>query len=506
MTQGKYSALDPQAQKTILELSHGEARNFLLKSSSYCNLDLPRYIDFAELLQGTREAVMHEDLCDLNKKAKRFDGVNFVILDNKDGKNAWRPFELMHPALYVSLVLRMTEEVNWRTIVERFRVLAGNKQIRCQSLPLVSETNATDKAGQVSVWWQDVEQLSIELSLDFQYMIETDISDCYRSLYTHSIAWALHTKEVAKKNRECKEYLGNAIDCTIQAMRNGQTNGIPQGSVLMDLIAEMVLGLGDETLSGKISNSGVSDYRILRFRDDYRIFFNNPLDGENIVKLLAETTFELGFKLNESKTRTNKDVVHSSLKVDKIAWLKKRHDDESFQRQLLIIQDHASQFPNGGSLMGPLNELHAHLVELETLPERPMPLIAIVTDIALRNPRTFPICSAILSSLLQHIDTVEARVDILEQISRRFSVVPNTGLMQIWLQRVVYPYAKDLAFENEVCKLVRGEKIDLWNSKWISNATIASAAESHKIVNCKKLAEQEEVVSSSEVSLFSIYL
>ena len=34
-----------------------------------------------------------------------------------------------------------------------------------------------------------------------RYMLRTDILDFYGSVYTHSIPWALHTKEVAKKNR-----------------------------------------------------------------------------------------------------------------------------------------------------------------------------------------------------------------------------------------------------------------------------------------------------------------
>ena len=37
-------------------------------------------------------------------------------------------------------------------------------------------------------------------------------------------------------------------------MRYGQTNGIPQGSVLMDFISEMVLGYIDKLLEEKISN------------------------------------------------------------------------------------------------------------------------------------------------------------------------------------------------------------------------------------------------------------
>lgn len=56
-------------------------------------------------------------------------------------------------------------------------------------------------------------------------------------------------------------------------------NGIPQGSVLMDFIVEMVLGYADAALICKIKNYNrkeerykIEDYQILRYRDDYRIF------------------------------------------------------------------------------------------------------------------------------------------------------------------------------------------------------------------------------------------
>ena len=58
-------------------------------------------------------------------------------------------------------------------------------------------------------------------------MFKTDIVNCYSEIYTHSIVWALHTKKVAKEERNDKKLLGNNIDKHLQAMSNGQTNGIP---------------------------------------------------------------------------------------------------------------------------------------------------------------------------------------------------------------------------------------------------------------------------------------
>src|SRR5690606_13749392 len=126
-----------------------------------------------------------------------YDNINHTILNNKDGNYAWRPFQLIHPALYVALVHRLTVEAACQLICERFKPFSLNPNIRCLSLPAVSLTEEKDKAAQVNHWWHAVEQRSIELSLDYQYLLETDITDCYGAIYTHSIAWALHTKTAA---------------------------------------------------------------------------------------------------------------------------------------------------------------------------------------------------------------------------------------------------------------------------------------------------------------------
>ena len=321
---------------SVLELDCAAAHAFFLKAESYCNLDLPPYIRFDALIDAVDKVLDGKKLSSLSSGPRDHDDVNHTILNNKDGKYAWRPFQLIHPALYVSLVHHLTEEAAWQLVRERFKAFSANQNMICLSLPVVSLTEEKDKAGQINHWWHAVEQHSIELSLDYQYLFETDITDCYGSIYTHSIAWALHTKPTAKEKRNEKRnekaLLGNHIDWHIQDMRNGQTNGIPQGSVLMDFIAEMVLGLADLELSEKIKVAGIENYRILRYRDDYRIFVNNPQDGERIIKFLTEVTIGLGLKLNPGKTKASSEVVRASIKSDKLAWMCRKQSDRSLQK------------------------------------------------------------------------------------------------------------------------------------------------------------------------------
>ena len=289
-------ALAQKTRKSIIKLSPGKVREFFLRNESYFNMDLPPYFNFSAILSCVDKSLNGKNISDLIKNPRYYDNVNYTFFANKDGKYSWRPFQLIHPVLYIALVDIITEADNWKYLQEIFKEFSKNKKITCLSIPVVSLSAQTDKAEQVSQWWQDVEQKSIELSLIWECLIKTDITDCYSAIYTHSIAWALHTKKTAKTKRKDKSLLGNQLDSIIQDMRNGQTNGIPQGPVIMDFIAEIVLGYADTQLSKKIEEEGIKNYQVLRYRDDYRIFTNNPRSGEKIVKLLTEVLIDLGLR------------------------------------------------------------------------------------------------------------------------------------------------------------------------------------------------------------------
>lgn len=499
------TTINSSRNKSILELSHDEARKFFLKSESYCSLELPPYIVFDSLLEGVDSALSGQSLsrmCDNKKKVREQHDVNYTILHNKDGRYAWRPIQLIHPAIYVSLVHAITEENKWNDIRKRFCDFSINPKIQCLSLPVVSTTQEKDRAEQIFQWWNAVEQRSIELSLEYDYVLETDITDCYGAIYTHSIAWALHTKGVAKKRQKDKDLVGNIIDAHIQDMRHGQTNGIPQGSVLMDFIAEMVLGLADFELSERINNLHLSDYHVLRYRDDYRIFTNNHQDGDTIVKVIAEITAELGLRLNPLKTRASSDVVQAAIKSDKLAWLGRKQRERDMQKHLLIIHDHAMAFPNSGSLVRALSDYHKRLQKIKKRRDNIMPLIAIVVDIAYRNPKTYSIAVAILSNLLALLKNDEERISTAKRIWQKFKKIPNAGHMQIWLQRITFKIDRNIPYEEKICKLVSGDADSLWCNDWISSAELKTSIDANIIVDTNIRNDLPTVIPPKEVGLF----
>lgn len=495
--------------KCVLDMCAEDARRFFLKSESYCNVDLPHYFDFSGLLSDVHGIIEDEGLSSLGGESRNYEKVNYRILSNKDGRYAWRPFELIHPVLYVSLVEQITTPDRWEQIRERFKKFQKEDAIQCLSIPFQAFATQNDMVAQIRNWWQGFEQQSIELSLEYDYMFHTDISNCYAAIYTHSIAWAMHGKSTAKKNRGSKrnrgnkrnqkeELIGNVIDRHIQDMRNGQTNGIPQGSALMDLICEIVLGYTDLKLTCRLKEEGIREYRILRYRDDYRIFVRSPQAGEAILKALTEVLIDLGLKLNPTKTTESHQVVADSLKPDKRAWLRGRQRDRNLQKYLLVIHAHGMDFPNSGSLNRALNRFHKKLDKKRWIKDDPGVLISIATDIACTSPRAFSVCAAIISNLLNLLDTDNERIDMVEKIHRKLSPLPNTEYMKIWLQRISYPREPGKEYNEKLCLLVKDEVVEIWENEWIENEKLKAAVDPSKIIDKDKLRDLNPVVSPRE--------
>src|SRR6185437_3430328 len=71
------------------------------------------------------------------------------------------------------------------------------------------------------------------------YRLSLDIAKYFPSIYTHSIPWALHGKEAAKKDRT-KKLWGNIIDAYMRASNSNQTKGVPIGTDTSRIIAEII--------------------------------------------------------------------------------------------------------------------------------------------------------------------------------------------------------------------------------------------------------------------------
>ena len=490
--------------KRLIDLSNEEARVHFLKGSSYFNADLPRYISFEPILSEVASILNGGNYAQFKAASpNELSNVNYGFIANKDGKLSWRPYELIHPAIYVSMVNVICDKENWQFIKTRLGEFE-NGVVDCCSAPVMSVDHQTDVATQIKNWWQSVEQRSLTYSLEFSHLLHTDVTDCYGSLYTHSISWALHGLDEAKNGKGKNSLLGNKIDSHIQAGRYGQTNGISQGSVLMDFVAEIVLGYVDEQIN--LNLMGSKDIRILRYRDDYRIFSNSDERAEAVLKIVSDKLRTVGMRLGVSKTFSCRNVVEGSIKPDKLAGIELQDlgnsNAKTIQKQLLRLHSFGQRFPNSGALRRLVGEFHTSVSKQTDAPDDLDVQVAIATDIAFVSPATFPAVAGILSHLIS-LAPSEEKVRLWTKVREKMARVPYNGYLEIWLQRVTQPKAVGIKFESNepICKIVNGESLQLWECSWISNDALKKALEVSKIVVADAV-EVAEVVQPEEVELF----
>jgi len=491
----------------LVDLPPEEARAHFLDGDSYFNSDIPKYIRFKAVLDGVAEVMNGKQYtCFESGKPDHLSGVNYSLIANKDGRFDWRPFELIHPAIYVSLVNVLCDPKNWEQIQARWAKFESSA-VQCCSDPVLAVADEKNKAAQVRSWWQRVEQQSLIYSLEYSHVLHTDVTNCYGSLYTHSIPWAIHGLKKAKQNKFSDSLLGNRIDAHMRAGRHGQTNGIPQGSVLMDFVAEIVLGYVDEKITSLLDNK--KSFRILRYRDDYRVFANSDETAEEVLKKISDSLRSVGMRLGAAKTHLSRNVVEGSIKPDKLAGIDLLESGEehvkTLQKKLLRLHSFGRRFPNSGALRRLVSEFYDKIVveKDEEIESHNLDVqVAIATDIGFVSPNTFPVVAAILSRLIS-LASPDDKVRLWTMVRDKMRRLPHNGYQEIWLQRVTHPKAVDIKFESReaICQIVNGESPALWENGWIACPALLEALQVAKIVD-KQASDMPEVMQPEEVELF----
>jgi hypothetical protein len=161
-----------------------------------------------------------------------------------------------------------------------------------QSRPVISPERAVVASGSTSP------TLRARLRASSRFLLTSDISRFYHSIYTHSVPWAVHTKRFAKRNRRGYHLLGNALDLWLRNGQDGQTMGIPIGPDTSLIVAELVLAAVDRSFVKELPK-----VRGSRFMDDYELVFSSRQNAERALGVLQETMSEFELALNPDKTR-----------------------------------------------------------------------------------------------------------------------------------------------------------------------------------------------------------
>ncbi|WP_282610262.1 RNA-directed DNA polymerase [Pelagibius sp. Alg239-R121] len=133
-----------------------------------------------------------------------------------------------------------------------------------------------------------------------KYVVKTDISRFYHSIYTHAIPWALHGKSESKKDRkpDSSTIFGNQLDYIVRQAQDGQTVGIPVGPDFSRLISE-IIGVAIDT---KFRQMHSREIPMLRLVDDVFIGADNQDDAATFLSSMRDAIRSFELDINESKT------------------------------------------------------------------------------------------------------------------------------------------------------------------------------------------------------------
>ena len=242
-----------------------------------------------------------------NYKAKKFDVPTSEIIGIHFPKSEYtdRDFGLIHPKIHNDIAYHISR--NWKTITKA--LVPSDSIVTSYSFPVPIDAKHPGRVGQLRSGRMIYEFIGMvdndiaSIAYRYRHLVKADIKNFYPSIYTHSIAWAIHGKKTVRKKENLRNFnlLGNRLDRLFQRANDGCTNGVPVGPVVSDIAAEIIAGAVDRTLSKSIKKDGI-DCEIIRFKDDYRILVQTEEDGRRVVKKLQAALKEFSLEINEKKT------------------------------------------------------------------------------------------------------------------------------------------------------------------------------------------------------------
>ena len=198
--------------------------------------------------------------------------------------NVPRPLSIPHPVPYSKLCYAIQD--NWKEfeyITNSTNSLITPEPHSDGRIIVMDYENAQEKIDR-----------HVELTFSKKFYVDTDISNFFPSIYSHSIPWALVGFNVAKKQRDPNLWF-NHVDKCVRAMKRDETNGVPIGPATSNVICEAILVRIDTILKDE-------GFVFVRFIDDYTAYFDTYEEAEKFIRRLGEEISKYKLLLNAKKT------------------------------------------------------------------------------------------------------------------------------------------------------------------------------------------------------------
>lgn len=242
-----------------------------------------------------------ENICkQILSETSRKSGYDQIAYRTTRYNNVPRILSIPHPKPYVNLVFSIAN--HWKDL----------KYIYSNEVSLIKPQQHTDGRIIIMNYEGSHEKIERALKMSFRnkFSVQTDISNCYPSIYSHAIPWALigFKEAKAKKSKKFKNEWFNKIDEHQRLIKRGETQGVPIGPATSNIISEIILARIDENLS--------KDFCFIRFIDDYTCYCEKYEEAEGFVRSLSHELSKYNMNLNLKKT-----IIHQLPKPTHDGWV-----------------------------------------------------------------------------------------------------------------------------------------------------------------------------------------
>ena len=220
-------------------------------------------------------------------KNRSFSVVSFHLTRNN---NAPRILEIPHPIAYYRLCNEIKK--NWKHII---RTIGEVDDYSDRSMVTPKPNNLNHRlVSMLSYNMRHNDKLLIlDKAFKSKYFVHADVANCYPSIYSHSIPWALVGHKEAKNNINDKTKWYNKLDFAIRSMQRNETIGIAIGPDTSSIISELIFSKIDHSLK---------NYNYLRFIDDFKCYCESKETADLFIRQLSKELEKYHLRLNTKKT------------------------------------------------------------------------------------------------------------------------------------------------------------------------------------------------------------
>lgn len=218
----------------------------------------------------------------LDKDRKMY-GYDVAVYNATRFNNVPRLLSIPHPKPYIDACFKIHD--NWSNI----RYICSNQN------SLIRPRKHKDGRVIIMDYESSYDQRNRYFKRAFgkKFTAHTDIANCFHSLYSHAIPWALVGFNKSKGNRKSSEWF-NQVDAAFRRLNRNETSGVPIGPAISNVASEIILARVDKVLK--------KDFSYVRFIDDYTAYCKSYEEAEEFIRTLSVELNKYRLNLNIKKT------------------------------------------------------------------------------------------------------------------------------------------------------------------------------------------------------------